>query len=465
MPNPTTASPPLRPPRPSSRARAAGAALLAAALFAAAEAGAALLLGRFFALGRAEALLFVAFRPWLLVLVPAAVSGWAWQPRLLAYLLALALAAAAETAFLLVLCAPNPWMEMLRGLAAGAAVAALADLAMQAARRWRPRLGPVLAALAVLAAYAFAGAKPYEALVLGPTAPREAAARPALVVMTSLPIVWGPGGAFDPNSRPAAAWRLLQREYEVRLLDAIEPGSLDGTRLMLLAQPRLLAPEELAALDLWVRGGGRILILTDPRLAWALAWPPGDVRRPPEAGLLRPLLEYWGIALEPAPAGLVTEDVRIGAARYRLRMLYPGRFAVRGGDCRVGARPWLARCRIGRGEAQLVADADLLEDSLWTDPAAARGAERHLRIADNGLAVAAWLDALAGVRRKRTDRPAAWLAADAGRSAALLALFLPLVLALASGLGLLYASRRSSTTLSTGFSTVNNSRTNVPEDP
>ena len=124
-------------------------------------------------------------------------------------------------------------------------------------------------------------------------------ANPDLMLMTALPLIWGEGGAFDPASRPQLSYKQLQREFRVRPLDVLDEAGLASGRLLLLAQPRVLAPVELVALDAWVRGGGRALILTDPLLLWPSALPIGDVRRPPAIGLLGPLLAHWGLALDP----------------------------------------------------------------------------------------------------------------------------------------------------------------------
>jgi hypothetical protein len=419
-----------------SRADAAGGVLVAAGAFAAAELAAGLLIGQFFALGRAEAVLFLIFRPWLLLAAAMLVARRPWRERLSFYAAALILAAAAETALLLALGAADPWAEMLRGLAAGLGVAAIADLLVQAGRRRWPPLGLPLAALVFGLLFVTLGGRGYEAVVLGETAPRPAAPqRPPLLLMTGLPLIWGEGGAFDPASRPAAAYRLLEREYDVRPIDAIEPPALAGARLMLLAQPRLLAPEELVTLDGWVRDGGRILILTDPRLSWPSRFPPGDARRPPEAGLLSPLLTHWGLRLDP-PTGAGEEQVVERVGDRRLRLESPGLFAATGPACRVAAPAALARCRIGSGEAMLVADADLLRDGLWTVESAARGAERHLRTADNPILVADWLDRLAGQPRTRRDPPVSWLDSAKDRGFALFSGAIPIALALLAGLGL-----------------------------
>ena len=144
-------------------------------------------------------------------------------------------------------------------------------------------------------------------------------------------------------------------------------GKLAEGKLLLLAQPRVLDPHELVALDSWVRGGGRVLILTDPLLVWPSALPLGDIRRAPPVGLLGPLLDHWGLELGPSGlTGLVTDD-QPAAGTGRLTMIAPGRFLVTGADCRR-TKLYLASCRLGQGRALLVADADLLHDSAWAGP-------------------------------------------------------------------------------------------------
>jgi hypothetical protein len=425
MPSPTTAAIPPRP-SPHLKGSEAAAPLGAAAGFAAAEMAGGLILGAFFVADRAEALIFLLFRPPLLLLGALLVAGWGWRRRLLFYAAAIGLAAAAETILMLELGADRPWPEAARGLAGGVAAAAVADLLVQAGRRWRKGLGAALGALVFFLVYTTIGVRAYEAVVIDDPAPHTAAVRPALLLMTSLPIVWGEGGAFDAASRPAAAYRLLEREFAVRPIDAIEPDTLRGRRLMLLAQPRLLAPEEMVALDQWVREGGRILILADERLAWPSDLPPGDARRPPAASLLHPLLGHWGLRLDPGSGGVRTEH----QGERRLRLDGPGQLAASGAGCRV-AVSWFARCRIGAGEAIVVADADLLHDRLW---APADG--RHRRLADNGLLVADWLDSLAALDRPRTDGEIAWIDPGAERGLGLILAALPIVLALLAALAL-----------------------------
>jgi hypothetical protein len=474
MPKPTPAirTRAARPPLPSRSGAAAPLAL--AAVLAWAELGGGIALNPLDGLARAESLFFILWRPWILILAALIAGHWPWPRRLLLYAATLALAGAGETILLLRLGATDPWPELLRGLAVGAAAAVVADAAVQALRRWRPRLGS-LAALLLLGGLLFlaSGTRPYESLIVGPTAPREAAApKPRLVLMTALPIVWGPAGAFDPNSTPAEAYRALEREFQMTPIDAIDAATLRGHRLMLLAQPRLLAPEELVALDEWVRAGGRILILTDPALSAAREFALADVHRPPDAGLLGPLLAHWGLELLP---GNPQQDLFYFPGPHgpqRLLVDRPGRFAASGNSCRIAGPALVARCRIGRGEALLVADADLMIDAVWAPAGPPRGHERHLRAADNMLIVADWLDALAGIERERSDRPVAWMQPGRPRLRAMIQSALPGLLAVAAAACLflwgLVATRRhghSSTNLSTARSTENNSRTDVPSGP
>jgi hypothetical protein len=88
--------------------------LLAAGLFALAEFGLALTIGGFFPLGRAEALVFHAFRPWLLLGLVIFAPRFGWRERALLYTTALLIAAAGETLFLLALGAPSPWASSAR---------------------------------------------------------------------------------------------------------------------------------------------------------------------------------------------------------------------------------------------------------------------------------------------------------------------------------------------------------------
>lgn len=209
------------------------------------------------------------------------------------------------------------------------------------------------------------------------------------MLMTGLPLVWGEKGPFDPGSRPAAAYAALQKEFDLRPVDVLDPATLAGGRSLFLAQPKRLAPAELEALDGWIRGGGRALILTDPMLTWPSELPPGDIGRPPPVGLLAPLLGHWGLTLEPpGEAG----EIEAGWDGRRILLDSPGRLGGSGAECRV-EKHWAASCRLGSGRVRVVADADLLRDSLW---------ER--RTADNPAVVAGWLSEITGTPARPAGR-------------------------------------------------------------
>lgn len=177
----------------------------------------------------------------------------------------------------------------------------------------------------------------------------RSAEKPELMLMTGLPIVWGEGEIGDTLSgarEPAGAYRWLIDRYNVTLLDILGPRTLSAPTL-LLAQPRALGPAELVALDKWVRVGGRVLVLADPKLDWASAHAVGDPLAPPRMTLLDPLLSHWGLRLDLREGGRETA----------------GRFVRERGRCAVSADGLVARCGLGEGRAVIVADADFLHDS------------------------------------------------------------------------------------------------------
>ena len=246
MPTRTPARPSTRPGDPS-RGRASG-LIAAAGLFAVAELGLAVTIGGFFAFGRAEALIFLAFRPWLLLLLACALARRDWRMRAAGYALALSFAALGETLFLHILgSADRLWNDALAGLLAGGLLALLLDLLVQLGRRAGGRLGPVVGFAAGAALLLIPGGLfLYDRILLEP-APAPAEDRPELMLMTALPIIWGESGAFDPTSSPAESYHALRREFRVRPLDNLSRETLTG-RLLLLAETRALAPEELVAL-------------------------------------------------------------------------------------------------------------------------------------------------------------------------------------------------------------------------
>lgn len=231
-----------------------------------------------------------------------------------------------------------------------------------------------------------------------PLSVRRPAAHPVGLV-TALPLLWNETGgvAGQIGTRGAHGAFVAASRHAYRPLDYLNAPSLNGVERLLLAQPRLLQPAEMVALDRWVRDGGRGVFLVDPLLLWPSPLPPGDPRRPPLTSLLDPLLAHWGLRLEAVAPG------RIGVERRRLGggvvvLAGASRFVsvpVVGGDapprCVLADGGLIARCRVGRGRVALIADADLIDAPLWL----AEGYDPHERKAwasDVVPLIDAWLD-------------------------------------------------------------------------
>ena len=178
---------------------------------------------------------------------------------------------------------------------------------------------------------------------------------PELYVLTSLPLLFDEGFAAGPATGEAAVF--LRAHYRLRPIDL--PSQLPPRATLLAAQPRALPAEELVALDKWVRGGGRMLLLADPMLEWPSERALGDRLRPPMAYADTGLLAHWGLRLD-AP------DVRgVKAVSYEgFELVYdsPGTLKKMAGECSVEQDARMASCTLGSGRAVVVADSDLLDE-------------------------------------------------------------------------------------------------------
>lgn len=163
--------------------------------------------------------------------------------------------------------------------------------------------------------------------------------RPALALLTSLPLVFGE--QFAINGGGSRALARLERRYTVEPIAVADAASLQGRHLLLMAHPRAQPAEVLVELDTWVRNGGRVVLLADPRLLWESSRPLGDALRPPPAFADTGLLGHWGLVLGADDQG-------------------QGGFRRTGDQCTLDRRETVARCAIGNGRATIIADADFL---------------------------------------------------------------------------------------------------------
>jgi hypothetical protein len=217
---------------------------------------------------------------------------------------------------------------------------------MTAARR---RVLIVLAiVLAAGAAVALALSRPP-----GPSLPpRPAGEKPALLLLTSLPLMFGEDFSVDGGGSPALS--AIEKRYRIVPISVSSPAELAKGRLLLMAHPLAQPAEELVALDRWVRGGGRVLLLADPLLEWPSKRPLGDRLRPPPMFADTGLLTHWGLKLD-APDERGPRTGKLGD--YEVLTASPGTLH---GKCAVGEGGLAAHCSIGKGKATVVADADFL---------------------------------------------------------------------------------------------------------
>lgn len=293
-------------------------------------------------------------------------------------------------------------------LGAAGAVAALAVLARLL--RWSARgswLAVLMGGIAVSVGLFVWRASLDQPRRPGPFAP---ASRPAVGVVSALPLFWpeeatpsaviGGGSSGHPRSP-------LVDALGARAVDTVDERSLSAVETLILAQPRLLQPEELVVLDGWIRRGGRAIVFADPLLMWPSRFSVADARRAPLTSLLDPLLAHWGLRLEPVAQGeqglrrvmLADGHVLIVAGASRFTLL-PG---VTDGTaaCTLAERGLIALCRLGRGSVRLIADADMLDDRLWL--ADARWPDRPEALAsDAPLLLRSWVAQPLG----RTAEPA-----------------------------------------------------------
>ena len=176
--------------------------------------------------------------------------------------------------------------------------------------------------------------------------------RPTLLLLTSLPLVFGEEFSLQGGGSPALT--ALRARYRVVPISVTDPTELAKGRLLLMAHPRAQPAEDLVALDDWVRNGGRLL-LADPMLEWPSERPLGDPLRPPAMFMDTGLLAHWGLRLD-APDKRGPKPAKLGG--YDVLTVSPGQLA---GDCAISSDRLVAHCRIGKGQATIVADADLLD--------------------------------------------------------------------------------------------------------
>ena len=186
-----------------------------------------------------------------------------------------------------------------------------------------------------------------------PVGPRPPEQRPVLLLLTSLPLIFSEQFSLQGGGSPAL--KALESRYRVVPISVTDRAELGKGKLLLLAQPTVEPAEDLVELDQWARGGGRVLLLADPMLEWPSSRPLGDPLRPPPMFVDTGLLAHWGLRLD-APDQRGLQIRKLGG--YDVLTASPGSLY---GRCMISPDRLVARCRIGKGSATVVADADLLD--------------------------------------------------------------------------------------------------------
>lgn len=175
--------------------------------------------------------------------------------------------------------------------------------------------------------------------------------RPVLALLTSLPLVFSENFGLEGGSPTLSR---LQERYEVVPIAVADAASLKGKRYLLMAHPRAQPAEVLVELDRWVRQGGKVLLLADPRLEWESARPIGDPLRPPPAFADTGLLAHWGVSLTGPIDGATT----VGNGDQSVSTASIGKLSS--ARCEMAGDGFVARCDVGKGQATIIADADFL---------------------------------------------------------------------------------------------------------
>ena len=191
---------------------------------------------------------------------------------------------------------------------------------------------------------------------------------------SSLPIYRAPQASVaDALSQGAGRPHWLRAAVEAHNslapIDVVDPNSLSQIDTLLLIQPRALTPAEYVALDDWVRGGGRVLLVADPMLTGEPSFPLGDPRNPQAIAVTGPIEARWGLELQPGISGDGAER-QITLGGQEVPVMLGGTFVKRppaGGDsadCGLRDGGLIAVCAIGRGRAVLIADATVFEEQI-----------------------------------------------------------------------------------------------------
>jgi hypothetical protein len=215
----------------------------------------------------------------------------------------------------------------------------------------RPNKGVLAVALVIVALIAMAAVT--FGRQDGAVEARADGQRPKLMLLTSLPLIFGE--QFGLQNGGSKALRVLETRYTVVPIGSTNRSELARARLLLMAHPSAQTAENLVELDRWVGAGGRLLLLADPMLVWPSERPLGDKLRPSLSFADTGLLQHWGVRLD-APDQSGPMERKLGGNTIVAGS--PG--ILVSSRCPVESSGFVARCKVGKGHVTIVADADFL---------------------------------------------------------------------------------------------------------
>lgn len=201
---------------------------------------------------------------------------------------------------------------------------------------------------------------------------RSSHAQEPIAVFGSIPLMWAEGNDLALDTPPPWPRAVIEQHGRAVPLDSLAPQNgrspLAGIGRLVLAQPRALSADENVALDAWVRGGGRVLLLADPMYTGHSRFALGDPRRPQAITMISPILTRWGLRLDFDPEQAPGER-QASAMGVPLPVDMAGRFLLADSKaCRLWDDGLVATCAIGKGRLFAVADASVLDpDAPSTD--------------------------------------------------------------------------------------------------
>jgi hypothetical protein len=226
----------------------------------------------------------------------------------------------------------------------------------------------------------------------------EESQRTTVVLLSSIPLQWGEGdlkSVVEGEGQPDPLFGRLSEKRNMLAVDNFEQVQASGAKVAVLIQPKAFSPEDLVRLDNWVRAGGRLVFFADPALDWPTSLSLGDTQRPLFTSLHSPLFAHWGLELVlPVDAEHAHSQIDAKLGKFDLSLKSPGSWmstetAKTGSQpCRIERTALIAECRIGKGQAILVADVDMLNSDFWESAIPGATKSSNVKLAEYLIAAA-----------------------------------------------------------------------------